>query len=501
LHALDLVSNELLIWDEARGLPNSFVNGILPEGDSCIWVSTDNGLARLSLKSGRVAQFFQEDGLPANEFNRISFHAGRNGQLYFGGLNGIVSFQPDPAFIWDRGRRQSKLLLTDFSKFDGDIDSMISIPVETENPTTIHLSWRDKFFTFRFALADYGNPRENRYSYRLRGFETEWSAPTHEPTARYNNIPAGDYVFEVRAASGNNAWGGQVLTVPLRIEQAYFKSLWFIGLCGLFLVAIIYGIMRYRIYTIRQREKYLEQQVQVRTEELEEEKQKSDDLLLNILPAQTAEELKSNGSAKAQRFESATVMFSDFVGFTNIAEQLPPEELVKEIDYCFRAFDEIMEIYGIEKIKTIGDAYMCAGGLGITTSETPVKVVRAALEMQAFMEAIAVERKAEGRPYFEARIGIHTGPVVAGIVGIKKFAYDIWGDTVNIAARVEDNGKPGKVNISLSTYEEVKHIFSCTPRGKIKVKNRGDIDMYFVNGLLENDPRPSAAPGTSSPKQ
>ncbi|MBR9921908.1 MAG: hypothetical protein GYB31_13790 [Bacteroidetes bacterium] len=483
LHEIDLVNESIQIWDMERGLPNNFINGILPEGDSCLWVSTDNGMSRISLETERCFNFYREDGLPANEFNRISFYRATSGRLYFGGLNGVVSFFPDPEFVWARNRRQAKLLLTNFSKFDGDIDSMISLPVRSNPGTPIHLSWRDKFFTFSFALADYVSPRENRYSYRLRGYDREWSEPTTVPTARYNNIPAGDYTFEVRAASGNNAWSPQVLEVPLKIEQAYYKSLWFIGMCGLLLAGMVYGFMRYRIYTIRKRERELEEEVRRRTLELEEEKAKSDDLLLNILPAETAEELKSNGSAKAQRFESVTVMFSDFIGFTNIAEKLEPEQLVKEIDYCFRAFDEIMEMYGVEKIKTIGDAYMCVGGLPGTSQKAAVQVVKAALEMQSFMHAIAVERDLSGKPHFEARIGIHSGPVVAGIVGIKKFAYDIWGDTVNIAARLESKGKSGKVNISKSTYELVKDVFNCSPRGKIKVKNKGDIEMYYVEGL------------------
>ncbi|MCB0705975.1 MAG: hypothetical protein KDC34_11720 [Saprospiraceae bacterium] len=485
LHELDLVSESIKVWNTEKGLPNNFINGILPEGDSCMWVSTDNGLARLSIEAGRFFNFFQEDGLPANEFNRISFHLAASGRMYFGGLNGIVSFFPDPDFVWARDRRQAKLLLTSFSKFDGDIDSMISIPVRSNSGIPIQLSWRDKFFTFSFALADYVNPRENRYSYRLRGFETEWSSPTTVPTARYNNIPSGDYIFEVRASSGNNSWSPQVLEVPLKIEQAYYKSLWFIALCALVLLAIAFGFFRYRIYTIRKRERYLEEQVTLRTTELEEEKQKSDDLLLNILPAETADELKATGTAKAQRFDSVTVMFSDFIGFTAIAEKLEPEELVKEIDYCFRAFDEIMEIYGIEKIKTIGDAYMCVGGLPGSSSEAAAQVVKAALEMQAFMAAIAMERELAGRPHFEARIGIHTGPVVAGIVGIKKFAYDIWGDTVNIASRLESRGASGKVNISKSTYALIKDVFNCTPRGKIKAKNKGDIEMFFVDSIKE----------------
>ena len=181
----------------------------------------------------------------------------------------------------------------------------------------------------------------------------------------------------------------------------------------------------------------------------------------------------------------ATVFFSDFKDFTLISEKLEPEKLVADIDYCFRAYDEIMEKYGIEKIKTVGDAYMCAGGIPTENKANAVMVVKAALEVQDFMRQLGKDKSKSGEPFFETRIGIHTGPVVAGIVGIKKFAFDIWGDTVNIAARMEDNSQVGKVNISQSTYELVKDHFHCTSRGKVTAKNKGEIDMYFVDGVID----------------
>ncbi len=211
-------------------------------------------------------------------------------------------------------------------------------------------------------------------------------------------------------------------------------------------------------------------------------KKRSDELLLNILPEETAEELKETGTAKTKSFESVTVLFTDFKNFTIASEKLTPEELVEEINHCYCAFDRIIEKYGIEKIKTIGDSYMCAGGLPVTNATHPFDVVSAGLEMVKFIEDNKNERIAKGQPYFELRCGIHTGPVVAGIVGIKKFAYDIWGDTVNTASRMESSGGVGKVNISGTTYEIIKDKFTCIPRGKIEAKNKGSIDMYFVEG-------------------
>ncbi|MCB9168988.1 MAG: adenylate/guanylate cyclase domain-containing protein [Flavobacteriales bacterium] len=214
---------------------------------------------------------------------------------------------------------------------------------------------------------------------------------------------------------------------------------------------------------------------------------RSDQLLLNILPAEVAEELKESGAAKARYFEQSTILFSDFNGFTMISQQLSPDRLVDELNTCFKAFDNIITARGIEKIKTIGDAYMCAGGLPDPYAASPADVVHAALEMQAFMKARKSERDAQGLPAFEMRVGIHTGPVVAGIVGVKKFQYDIWGDTVNTASRMESSGQPGHVNISEATYELVKNEsgLTFTPRGKVQAKGKGEMEMFFVRRSSE----------------
>lgn len=213
---------------------------------------------------------------------------------------------------------------------------------------------------------------------------------------------------------------------------------------------------------------------------INKEKKRSEELLLNILPEETAEELKATGTAKAKSFDMVSVMFTDFKNFTQASEKLSAEQLVDEINYCYSEFDKIITKYGLEKIKTIGDSYMCAGGLPVPNNTHTVDIIKAGLEMQAFIIKHKEERLKEDLPYFDLRLGIHTGPVVAGIVGIKKFAYDIWGDTVNTASRMESSGEIGKVNISGTTYELIKENFVCTHRGKIQAKNKGEIDMYFV---------------------
>ncbi len=234
----------------------------------------------------------------------------------------------------------------------------------------------------------------------------------------------------------------------------------------------------------------MEQKVNERTtalveknNELAVEKKKSDDLLLNILPAETADELKNFGKTTARSYDAVTVLFVDIRNFSQIAESLSPEVLVSELDLCFKAFDSITVKYGLEKIKTIGDAYMAAGGIPESNAETASNVINAAIAMRDFTLEMREQRKALDDTFFEIRAGIHTGPIVAGVVGTKKFQFDIWGNTVNLAARMEQNSEPGKVNVSQTTYDLVKGKFSAIHRGKIGAKNMGEVDMYFVEHI------------------
>lgn len=221
---------------------------------------------------------------------------------------------------------------------------------------------------------------------------------------------------------------------------------------------------------------------------IEKERDRSESLLLNILPAEIAEELKEKGEAAARDFEMASILFTDFKGFTEKSEKLSATELIKEVNHCFRAFDHICEKYGVEKIKTIGDAYMAAGGLPVPSDNSIQNTVLAALEMQSFMIDRIAAKRAKNEIAFDMRLGIHTGPVVAGIVGVKKFQYDIWGDTVNTAARMESSGEIGKVNVSDATYQLLKNNsrFAFEERGEITAKGKGKMKMWFVETRPQN---------------
>ena len=218
---------------------------------------------------------------------------------------------------------------------------------------------------------------------------------------------------------------------------------------------------------------------------IEEEKKRSDELLLNILPLEVMQELKAHGKTTARNYKQASVLFADIKDFTIISEQLSPDDLIEGLDAYFEKFDQIIDKYDIEKIKTIGDAYGCAGGVHTKSEGNPHLVVEAALEFLKEIDNLGKQRLAQNKVPFQFRIGIHTGQLVAGVIGLRKFAYDIWGDTVNMAARMQQHSETNKINISGTTYEMVKDKFACVYRGKIDAKNKGEIDMYFVESSIQ----------------
>jgi class 3 adenylate cyclase len=211
---------------------------------------------------------------------------------------------------------------------------------------------------------------------------------------------------------------------------------------------------------------------------MERQRARSEELLLNILPRQIADELRAQGKVEAKYYSDVTILFTDVVGFTRMFDDLSVDRMVRVLDQLVTAFDHVVRNYGLEKLKTIGDAYMCAGGLTREGASHPVDAVLAAFDM---VEVVRKAAESESLP-LAVRVGMHTGPVAAGVVGIDKFAFDVWGDTVNYAARLETGGAPGRINIAQSTYLRVKDFFACSPRGKILTKE-GEREMYFIDGI------------------
>jgi len=364
------------------------------------------------------------------------------------------------------------------------------------------------------------------YSYFMYGPDYEWTGWSERDYKEYTSLGRGQYTFRYRYRNGDEEAAGEdligigevagessVSAVEVAGEGTFsageeagessdsagtvagegsfsfrVKAPWYLSPLALiiypFLLLLGAFLMRIRTHRLfMERQKRLEQLIAERTEELQHEKDKSDNLLSNMLPKGTAEEIMLKGKADKRKYNFVTVLFSDIQGFTKIAEEMNPEALIDELDRFFFHFDSVAEKYRIEKIKTIGDAYMCAGGIPERNRTNPVEVVLAALEMQKYMQYLKNDPSRPAARFWDIRIGIHTGTVIAGVVGHKKITYDIWGDTVNTASRMESSGEPGKINISGTTYEFVKEYFTCDYRGRMPVKYKGDLDMYFVTGI------------------
>ncbi|MBL4593034.1 MAG: hypothetical protein JKX68_04365, partial [Flavobacteriales bacterium] len=333
----------------------------------------------------------------------------------------------------------------------------------------LELDYDENSLRFNISAPYFVKSNAINFKYYIEGLKNDWSEWSQNHYIDLPYIPEGDFVLHIKA---KNILGKEtsVKTFKFSIKSPYYNAWWFYLVCVLSSVLLVWFVIRLREGQTRRKQRILEDKIAVRTEQLENEKHKTEELLLNILPKETAEELKKYGKAKARHYDYASVMFTDFKGFTFLAEKLTSADLVTEIDYCFSHFDDIVEKYRVEKIKTIGDAYMCAAGLPKEDSNNPILITLAGLEIAQFMDEYIKDRREKDLPYFELRIGIHTGDLIAGVVGKKKFAYDIWGDTVNTAARLESSGEAGAVNVSEVTYKVIKDYFDCEHRGNVEAK-------------------------------
>jgi len=362
-------------------------------------------------------------------------------------------------------------------------DSTVLIPAATNE--------RDQFFSKNFVLSFRNNNitlelisnDTFEIQFYLEGFDKGWTEWKRNNYKEYTNLPAGLYTFHAKYRMADK------LINEIPALKVKILPLWYFSGEAIILYIVLFSMIIWAVYDqlalrFARKQYMLEQIINNRTEDLIIEKEKTEALLANLLPKNTADEIMSKGKATKIKYNFVTVLFSDIQGFTKIAEEMNPEVLIDELDKFFFYFDSVVEKYGIEKIKTIGDAYMCAGGIPEKNRTNPVEVILAALEMRIYMDRLKESSEIEGMKYWDIRIGIHTGTVVAGVVGHKKMSYDIWGDTVNTASRMESSGEAGKINISGTTYEFVKEFFTCEYRGKMPVKYKGELEMYFVTGII-----------------
>ncbi len=468
-------------FDPSSEINSIDITAITEDNSKYLWLKSVSAIIKLNPVTKETFIYGRRFGISPNSMESYGgiakgIYKNKQGQLYIGYDEGFYTFSTEELAV----KTDFKIIITDL--FINTIPVLPGkgspIQKQVEEISDINLKYNQNNIAFNFAAIDYRAPEATKYSIMLENYDNTWREAVGEKSSYYFNLSPGKYVYRVKAFNSDGTKAEKAITI--RINPPWWETWWFRTLVGIFLVASLYAIYRWRTASLRRQKIILERTVKERTAEVVMQKEKSDELLLNILPSEVAEELKEKGYTTAKSFDEVTVLFSDIKGFTNVAEKMTAQELVKEINTYFSAFDGIIQKYGLEKIKTIGDAYIAAGGLPEKNSATAQNVVEAAIAMQQAVEKLKQERVLSNKPYFELRIGIHTGPVVAGVVGIKKFQYDIWGDTVNLAARMEQSGVPGKINISQQTYEGVKEQFTCVHRGKIEAKNKGEIDMYFV---------------------
>ncbi|WP_115462169.1 adenylate/guanylate cyclase domain-containing protein [Winogradskyella aurantiaca] len=342
-------------------------------------------------------------------------------------------------------------------------------------PQNLILPHSHNNLTIEFCAIEPAYPKLVKYQFKLEGYSDSWSPPSNQTSATFGNIFEGDYTFYVRSKSTEGVWS-EPLTYSFTVLPPWYRTLW---AYASYIIIFLFGFRSFSKYRerklIAEKEK-LEETVLERTNELILEKKKSDNLLLNILPKEIAQELKETGSVIPKRHKNVTILMTDFKGFTELVASVPAITLVDELNDIFGRFDEIVEETGIQKIETIGDAYVAAYGLEEETTEHAINCIIAAQKMLAYLE----KRNEKHDIKWNMRVGIHSGPIVAGVVGKKKFNYDLFGDTINTASRMESLGEPGRINISDSTYQLVKHAVKCEYRGKIHAKGKGELDMYFV---------------------
>lgn len=374
-------------------------------------------------------------------------------------------------------------LWEDYIKIDS-LDSWYYLPLG------LSLSHEQNKISFHYLGSSWNNQGGIEYQHRLKNLEDEWADVGNDEKVEFNRIPPGNYVFEVRARDQSGVWS-EPATFEFSITAPYWQTTWFIAIAVLVFIYLLFLLYKWRVRQLERDKEVLEEKVEQRTSELVEEKDKSERLLLNILPAETAEELKTFGTASTKNYEQASVLFSDFKGFTGLSESITPQELIETLDLYFQAFDETAEEYAVEKIKTIGDAYMCACGIPSSNPHHAVLLTGFGLHMLQLAAELNEERAESGEKPWNLRIGIHSGPLIAGVVGKMKIAYDIWGDTVNIASRMESSGEVNRVNVSAQTKALAEQYFEFSHRGEVAAKNKGMLDMYFVEGFKAEYADPS----------
>lgn len=501
VYMYDSNEKEIKNYSRSNGMPNNVVYGIekSPE-EQRLWISTNRGLVKMELNSGRFITFSENDGLLSDELNLGASFTSKNGEIYIGGIQGFNYFDPSQDIT-----RQSPLNVF-FTRLE--IDNRVATPQQSPflekaigYTKTLTLPYHLRSLSISFFADDLSNPDRIEYKYTLGGSDEVYEFIGNTSQLRFSSLSPGEYALSVYARHYNGEWDMNPAQLTIIIKAPFWLSWWFYASIIVVIALVVLVLVRRSIEKERRQQVRLELKIAERTREireksleierqkvtlekqkvdLEKEKEKSERLLSNLLPKDTATQLKKDGRSAARDFSLVTVMFTDFVGFTQVAENMNAKDLVDILDRFFRKFDEIIDTYDLEKIKTIGDSYMSAGGVPIRNKTNPINTVLAAIKIQDYMRERKEEALKNGDHVWKLRIGINTGPVSAGVIGTKRYAYDVWGRTVNRAQRMEQICTPEKISISEDTYEYVHPYFEFEDKGKVVTKSGLEINMYEV---------------------
>jgi len=501
-------SNDLFeVVNKSKGLPNDVIYGVLQDDNGLLWMSTNKGVCSYNPKTKEVKNYTEEDGLMSNECNLGAYLKSANGNFYFGGIYGFNYFNPTQL---NKEEKDISVLFTRF-KLENEWlthkseDSPLSAPIFETNE--LYLSYYQRSFTLGFQPSDLSKPSRINYKYILVGADEGEVIHGKNNQIHFNALAPGKYELMVYARIGNDKWKENPSSISIIIASPFWRTWWFIS-TGVALVLIVFRIWYKRKIDQSSREQIrLEVKIVKRTKEIQTqnrkieeqrgklekernlvlrqqkelqiEKEKSEKLLKNVIPESVVNTLKG-GKSEARGYKKVSVLFTDFVGFTKISDSMDPTMLVKKLDVFFTKFDEIVLRNNLEKIKTIGDAYMCAGGVPVSNRRNPIDACLAALQIQDYVSKCKHEALANNQEFWDLRLGINTGEVTAGVIGTQRWSYDVWGSTVNQAQLMEAKGEAGTVNVTEKTFKEIEPYFECEFKGKVLTKSKGEINTYRV---------------------
>ena len=469
--------SEFFNFNYQSGLGTDAVFQILVDYTDTVWMTSNKGISTVSLEDmndlalGKIdsidPKFFnQNDGLPSGGINSTSLSMIDSlGRIWFTLIDGCAVYDP----VKVKSNSTLPLVHIEKIKIDDRTHSsdvgLVIIPAGT------------KRIDIKYTGLSFISSEMVRFKYQLIGFEEEYSAITSDRSVSYTNLSPGTYVFSVMASNSDGLWCETPAKIEIQQLPFYYQTAWFWIIITVLLFVLLVLFIRVRENHLMAEQLRLETMVQIKTIDLEIEKDNSDRLLKNILPEPIAQRLKTSvNKTIADKFENVAVLFADIVEFTELADDFSPEEIVESLNSLFSRFDEKAKLCGIEKIKTIGDAYMAVCGLPEPTEDYATKIVNFA---QIMYDELAEYNKTARTP-FEIRIGINCGPVVAGVIGKSKFIYDLWGDTVNVASRMEALCPKGEILITENVKEACGDKITIETVREFEVKGKGVMTVYTV---------------------